>query len=229
MPGAVVYYGRDVYVSEARLNVPGKPGLGGIYRFSQDEIERSVESARNPDVTRGTPIQITPGEEDPHLIAVIPCVPNERKDDTGVFGMTFDTGGYLYCGNFGNGIVYKVTVKDTGKADVKEYVKDPKMGCVAAMFCDTRSNDLYVADAVANAVHVISAKGALTTVWQNIPNNGATGLLNRPMGLVVRGDNLIVSNSESTPLGAVDKQDHLWHTLSLIMLNKVAPMPGVAR
>jgi hypothetical protein len=37
---------------------------------------------------------------------------------------------------------------------------------------------------------------------------------------------MVVSNSEITPLGAADKQDHLWHTLSLIMLNKLGPVPG---
>jgi DNA-binding beta-propeller fold protein YncE len=226
MPATVVCYGRDVYVSDSRLNIPGKPGMGGIYRFSQSEINQSVESAHNPDVTRGTPIQITPGQDDPHLIAVIPCVPNARKDDTGAFGMTFDANGYLYCGNFGNGIIYKIVVKDTGKADVKEFVKDPRMSCAAGMFIDTRSGEIYVADTAANAVHAISPQGKLATVWQNIPTNGATGLLNRPVSVIVRGDDMVVSNSEITPLGAADKQDHLWHTLSLIMLNKLGPVPG---
>ena len=102
LSNAVIWKGNDVYVSDTFFDLPDKPGASGIYRISLDEM------------AKGT-VKLQPNATDPHLIAQFVTVPNHRKDVAGADGLTFDSKGNLYTGNFGDGVFSKITFDSSGK------------------------------------------------------------------------------------------------------------------
>ena len=199
-----------MYVSDTYFDLADKPGASGIYRISLDEMNKGT-------------VQLKPNATDPHLIAQFQTEPLEHRDNelAGADGLTFDSKGNLYTGNFGNGVLSKITFDADGKVVSNEvFVKSPKMTCVDGIFCDLKTDKIYVADSEKNAIQVISPDGTLTTLWENDDSNGADGLLDQPCEVVIRGNELIIVNFDMPFPGLKNTEYDEHHTLSVIRLGE---------
>ena len=207
LANAVMWKDDAVYVSDTFFDVPDKPGVSGVYRITLDELKQ------------GKVILKPKGEADPHLIATFQTKPNPRGDFGGADGITFDRDGILYTGNFGDGQLFKVTFQPEGSVDsTTRLIGPPKLTCVDGMFCDLRTNKIYVADSERNAVQVISPDGSMETLWENDDDTGEGGLLDQPCEVLVRGDELIVANFDMPFPGLKNSQHDSHHTICVIRL-----------
>lgn len=210
LSNAVIWKGNDVYVSDTFFDLPDKPGASGIYRISLDEMNKGT-------------VKLKPNASDPHLIARFQTQPLEHRhnETAGADGLTFDSKGNLYTGNFGDGVFSKITFGPDGKVTSnKILVKSPKMTCVDGIFCDLKTDRIYVTDSEKNAIHVVTPDGKLTTLWTNGDSDGAGGLLDQPCEPLVRGDELIIVNFDMPFPGLKNSKYDEHHTISVIQLAK---------
>ena len=108
----------------------------------------------------------------------------------------FDSEGNLYTGNFGDGLMFRVSFDENGKVVKQEQIADdPEMQCCDGITCDTTRDIIYIANSKRNSIHAMDAKtGVITLLWENDDNDGSTGLLDQPCEPCLRGDELIVVN-----------------------------------
>ncbi len=117
----------------------------------------------------------------------------------GVDGIVFDSKGDLFIGNFGDGVLHRVTINKKGKCTSNEifaktdhdYSLDPaKPGFIekatkAKMrttdgICIDENDNIYVADFSNNALAKVSPDGKISVVSQNGDTNGADGKMDQP-------------------------------------------------
>ena len=208
LANAVYWKGNEVYVSDTFFDLPDKPGMSGVYRFTLDELNKGT-------------IQLKPNATDPHLIATFTTVANHRGDLAGADGLTFDSKGNMYCGNYGDGVVSKITFdKDGNVASNEILIKDPRMPCSDGMFCDLKTDKIYVTDSENNAVHIITPDGELSTLWQNDDSDGSDGLLDQPCEPIIRGDELLIVCFDMPFPGLKNSKADEHHTISVIKLDR---------
>ena len=217
LANAVAWHGDAVYVSDTFLDIEGKPGMSAIYRFTLDEL------------TRGA-VKVTPGLGDRHVLATFQTKANPREEMAGADGVTLDTAGRLYTGNFGDGVFSRVTLAADGRAK-EQAVVSTAISCVDGIFYDAARDRVFIADSEKNAVQVFNpATGQMTTLWENDDSDGADGLLDQPCEVLVRGDDLIVANFDMPFPGMKNKIFDKAHTLSIFRLSpagaKAAPPSG---
>lgn len=202
---AVIWRKQHVYVSDTVL-AEAKPLRSGIFRFSLAELKADK------------PVQLKRDGKDPHLIAEMLT---HGEIGFGADGLTFDPDGNLYCGNFGDGTIQKITFDKDGKVKSNEvWCKSPKMKCCDGIFYDKRTNRIYVADMVQNAVQAVTLDGKVTTIVRNGDTTGADGGLDQPCEVIVRGDELIVVNMDMPFDGIVNTKFDKPYTLSVVKLPK---------
>jgi len=217
LSNAVIWRGNNLYLSDTFFDVPGKPGISGIWRFSLEELNA------------GTPIKInskgfdphTIGTTDPHLIATFQTFPWEHRGDTaGADGLTFDKDGNLYTGNIGDGVISKISFDAKGNViSNKILIRDKTMPSADGMFYDAKRNLIYIADSERNAVRAFTPEGKLSTVWENGANTtGADGLLDQPCEVLVRGDVMFVACFDLSFPGLLNQTNDKDHTISIIKL-----------
>ena len=208
LANAVIWRDDAVYVSDTFFDIEDKPGTSGVFRIEMSEI------------AKGT-VHLKPGLDDPHLIATFTTIPNHRKDVGGADGLTFDGDGNLYCGNFGDGVISKITFdKDGEVASKKILVKDKDFPCADGMFWDKKSNTIFVTDSEKNAVRVVTPDGKLSTLWINGDTDGSDGLLDQPCEVVVRGDELLIVCFDMPFPGLTNSAYDKHHTISVIKLKR---------
>jgi hypothetical protein len=94
------------------------------------------------------------------------------------------------------------------------------MTCVDGIFCDLKTDEIYVADSEKNAVHIITPQGDFRTLWMNDDSDGSDGLLDQPCEPLIRGNELIIVNFDMPFPGLKNSAYDKYHTLSVIKLNK---------
>ena len=201
---AVVCRPDGVYVTETSITGDVTPMPSGVYRFRYSEFRV------------GKPIEITPGGKDKHLIATI--YTDNPDWPVGANGLTFDSDGNMYIGNFGAAGIVKFTFDKNGKVTSQEvFVQDQGIKSTDGMKFDPRTDAIYVADFVDNAVHKVDVKtGKVTTIAKNANNSGGIGgLLDRPSEVCLRNGRLYVSNID-LPLAGNEFDEP--HTISVIEL-----------
>ena len=225
LSNAVIWKDDAVYVSDTFFDILDKPGMSGIYKIKLSEM-------------RNGPVKLKPGERavaqvegvvgqthrtqrlnasDSHLIATFQTMPNKRNDFAGADGLTFDSKGNLYTGNFGDGALSRITFDENGKvASNKVICKSDTMSSIDGLFCDLKNDYIYIADYANNAIHVYSPDGKLTTLWENGDTDGADGLLDGPCEVLIRGNELIVVNFDMPFPGVKNTEYDEHHTLSVI-------------
>ena len=202
---AVVCRPDGVYVTETSITGGVTPMPSGVYRFRYSEFR----SAR--------PIEITPGGRDKHLIATI--YTDNPDWPVGANGMAFDSEGNMYIGNFGETAIVKFTFDTNGKVASQEVlVRGRGIESTDGIKFDPKTNAIYVADFVGNAVHKVDSRtGKVTTIARNANNSGGVGgLLDKPSEVCLRGNRLYVSNIDLPFDGNEYDQPH---TISVIELN----------
>jgi sugar lactone lactonase YvrE len=208
LANAVIWRGNYVYVSDTFLDVPGKPGMSGIWRFSIEELKQGT-------------VKVKPGLDDPHLIATFQTAPNHRGDFAGADGLTFDAKGNLYTGNFGDGAFSRIEFDADGKVVSNAVlIKCPQMPCVDGIFYDCKTDRILVADSERNAIHAVTPDGKLETLWVNDDTDGSDGLLDQPCEVLIRGNQLIIVNFDMSFPGLKNSKYDKWHTLCVITLDR---------
>jgi hypothetical protein len=99
------------------------------------------------------------------------------------------------------------------------WAKAPFMKCCDGIFCDLKTDKIYVADSLANAVQVVSPDGSICTLAANKNNDGSRGRLDQPSEVVIRGKKLIVSNMDFPVPGGVNTTWDKPYTISWIKLD----------
>ena len=206
---AVIIRDGYLYVSDTTM-VPKKdpsdrdePQISGIFRVKLEE--------------EGTKLTL-PLIEDPHLVATMKTF--NPAVTFGADGLTFDSKGNLYCGNFADGTLHRIAKADlaAGK-EAPVWAKAPHMKCCDGIFCDLKTDRIYVADSLANAVQVVSPDGSVRTLAVNKDNDGSRGRLDQPCEVLIRGKKVIVSNMDFPVPGGVNKTWDKPYTISVIDLD----------
>jgi sugar lactone lactonase YvrE len=202
---AVVWKGNTVYVSDTFFDVPGNEGMSGIFAFSLEEMNKGT-------------VQLKGNLGEPHLIATFQTAPNHRNDMAGADGMTIDSEGRLYTGNFGDGAISRITFDADGKV-VSNKIINRDIPCCDGMFYDKKRNIIYIADSERNAIHALDPETTgITTIWENDDTDGLDGLLDQPCEPIVRGNELIISCFDSTYPGLKNSGWDGANTLHIIKL-----------
>ncbi len=200
---AVVVREGHVYVTETILEPGSKPLVSGVFRFKLGE--EGIELKR-------------PLKDDPHLIATILTL--NEKIPFGADGATFDRRGNLYVGNFADGTVHKLALSREGRVVSNAiFAKCDFMKSCDGIWYDRRTDKIYVADSMANAVQIVSMDGSVQTLAQDENNDGSGGRLDQPCEVLVRGDEVIVSNMDFPVEGGVNKTFDKPYTMSSIKLD----------
>jgi len=191
-----------LYVSDTVMMPDSKPLISGIFRFKLDEEGIEIKS---------------PIEEDPHLIAKITS--QNPAIGFGADGLCFDSKGNLYCGNFADGTIHKITFDEQGKVTSNTiWVKTEKMKCADGLCCDKKTGRILVADMVQNAIQLIHPDGTVETIAMNGDTDGADGGLDQPCEAIFRGDEVIISNMDWPFEGVVNTTWDKPYTLSVVKL-----------
>lgn len=199
---AVAIKGDYVYVSETILVPESKPLISGIFRFKIGDEGIELK---------------TPLETDPHLITTITS--HNPDIGFGADGLCFDSRGNLYCGNFADGTIHKITFDEQGKvASNTIWVKTDKMKCADGLCCDQKTDRILVADMVQNAIQMIYPDGTVETIAMNGDTDGAEGLIDQPCEAIFRGDEVIISNMDWPFEGVVNTTWDKPYTLSVVKL-----------
>jgi len=207
LSNAVVCTDTHCFVSDTFLDLPDKPGMSAVYRFTMEELKA------------GTPIKLKPLGEDPHVIAKLTTQPLKvREDVAGADGMTMDSKGNLYVGNFGDGNFYRISFDATGKPELTTLIDDPEiLSCVDGIFCDKAKDVIYIADSEKNAIQCYNIKdGKITTLWLNDDCDGTGGLLDQPCEVLIRGKKMIIANFDMPFPGLKNTKFDAPYTLSVI-------------
>jgi sugar lactone lactonase YvrE len=188
LSNAVIWKGNHVYVSDTFWDIDTKDDkpLSAVFHFTLEEMNKSV-------------VKIQPKQDDPHVIATFTTVPN-RGDVAGSDGLTIDSKGNLYTGNFGDGVMSKITLGPDGKATSNKVI-NTEITCCDGIFCDLTTDNIYITDSRYNAIHVMRPDGTMfKDVWKNGDSDGSDGLLDQPCEPIIRGSELIVVNFDfATP------------------------------
>lgn len=203
LANAVTWHGNAIFVSDTFSEVPGQ---SYIYRLTLDEM------------AKGT-VHIKPGLADPHVCCTLKTLKRGRGDLAGADGLTFDGDGNLYCGNFGDGRIFKIAIDAAGKGTPKLLIDDPKVFPSAdGMFWNQADNTIYLAESASNAVRAFTPEGKYWTIWENGDTTGADGLLDQPCEVIVRGDEMFVVCFDMTFPGLRNSAYDKVHTISVIQL-----------
>jgi len=207
---AVVIRDGYLYVSDTTM-VPKKdpadrtePQISGIFRVKLEE--------------EGTKLTL-PLMEDPHLVAWIKTF---NPDCTfGADGLTFDAEGNLYCGNFADGTMHKIAAADLGAGkEAPVWTKADFMKSCDGIFYDAKTEKIYVADSIANAVQIVDpTDGSVQVLAIDEENDGTGGKLDQPCEVLVRGNEVIASNMDFPVPGGVNKTWDKPYTISVIKLD----------
>jgi sugar lactone lactonase YvrE len=206
LSNAVIWKGNDVFVSDTFRDVEGKPGVSCIFKISLDEMNAGV-------------VELKHSEDDPHIIASFVTVPNDRGDVAGADGMTIDSTGCLYVGNFGDGVMSKICFDADGNVAGQKIISKA-ITCCDGIFCDLATDDIYITDSAKNAIHLMRPDGTMKQLWANGDSDGSDGLLDQPCEPIIRGDELIVVNFDfATPeWGLINQKPDDKHNLSVFKL-----------
>jgi len=204
---AVIIRDGHLYVSDTTM-VPGsKPLVSGVYRIGLDE-ERPVKLKR-------------PLEEEPHLIATV--LTHNAEVAFGADGLTFDSKGNMYIGNFADGTVHKVEFDEEGNPKNARpspvWAKAPFMKSCDGIFCDLKTDKIYVADSLANAVQIVDTDGTVTLLARDPEGDGTDGRLDQPSEVVKRGNKIIAANFDFPVPGGVNTKYETPNTLCVIPLD----------
>jgi DNA-binding beta-propeller fold protein YncE len=195
LSNAIMWLGNHLYLTDTFFDLEGHFGSGGVWQFSKQEILKAG-SGENP------PIKVKPIKkmgDDPHLLVLV----NVRKipgcGNGGPDGMTADSNGTIYFGNFGNGEIHRIVLRANRAAVDVIHPAGQYFNCCDGIYYDKGTNKVYITDSAANAVHAFTPPAArrkpkFETIWENGNTDGADGSLDQPCEAVVIGKKLILVN-----------------------------------
>ncbi len=214
LANAIMWDGGDLYVTDTIVPTQeGDFGRGGIWKFTGEEIKKAVE---NNEV-----IKVDAKAGDAHLFVTAPVKKIGREDFSGADGMT-KAWGAIYFGNFGDGVIRKVTLDAEGKPVVEVVVDRDDFQCCDGIFYDAVTDLIYIDDSQANAIRTLDKDGNLNILWINPDTDGADGSLDQPAECIVRDGKLIMANFDWTFPGLTNSAHDKPYTLSVIDISSLA-------
>lgn len=196
-----------VYLTDSNIGPRGDRTLSAVFRFRLDEH----------DVVMQRPLS-----GDPHCIAVFET--KSREIPVGADGIAFDRHGNLFVANCGDAFLYKLVFGAQGKlASVSEFARHPEMRSADGLSYDPRTDTIYVADVLKNAIFTVSLAGDVRLLCANGDTDGADGSMDGPSEAIVRGSELIISNFDRVFPGSVNTESGKPHTLSVFPLVTKGP------
>ena len=214
LANALLWDGDNLYITDTVVPTQGDEfGRGGIWKFTRDEIKKALE---NNEV-----IKVDAKAGDAHLIVTAPVKKIGREDFSGADGMTkaWDA---IYFGNFGDGVIRKVTFDEEGKPTVEVVVDRDDFQCCDGIFYDKVTDLIYIDDSQANAIRTLDKDGNLNILWINPDTDGADGSLDQPAECIVRDGKLIMANFDWTFPGLTNAAHDKPYTLSVIDVTSLA-------
>ncbi|ARK13618.1 SMP-30/gluconolactonase/LRE family protein [Fibrella sp. ES10-3-2-2] len=210
---AVVWKGNTIYVTDSQWDMPGDTTGSAIFRFTLDELTKA---------SAGAPIMLKPKTMDPHVLTTFTTTVNETGLDNGADGLDYDSEGNLYTGSFGDGTLYKVSLKPDGTFASKEVLKVSKtISCVDGLIIDRATNTMYLCNSRENAIMTVAlANGTVSTLAQNGDTDGQNGRLDQPAEVLLVGKRLYISNYDKPDKHFVNKNADDVHTMSYISLGQ---------
>ena len=208
LANALIWRGDRMYVSDTSFDLKDEYGAGGIWCFTLDEMNKGV-------------VKVKPNARDPHVMVKINAIKGRGTGNAGPDGMTFDEEGNLYTGNFGDGVMYKMTFNaDRSMKSCDVFLKDPTLTCCDGIFYRAADKKIYIADSQKNSVKRVSLDGKLENLWQNGDCTGEGNMLDQPCEVLVRGNELIVVDFDMPFPGLLNSKFDKPHTLHVINLEK---------
>ena len=202
LSNGMVWKGNTLYITDSQWDLPGVPNGSAVFKFTVDEL------------STGTPIRLQPMTVDPHILATFTTQIGPDGDDLGVDGIDYDSQGNLITGQFGDGVMYKLTLNADGTLASK--TQFARLLCVDGIVINRNTDNVYVCDAKNNAIRIVSPAGAVKTLSQNGDTDGSNGLLDEPAEPLLRNNKLFISNFDVPMKGTVNSKHDAPHTLSVL-------------
>ncbi|AIZ64032.1 hypothetical protein PK28_10600 [Hymenobacter sp. DG25B] len=206
LANAVVWKGNTIYVTDSQWDMPNDDKGSAVLRFTLAELNKG-------------PVHLKPKTMDPHVLAYFTTQVNETGVDNGADGLDYDSKGNFYTGSFGDGTLYKLTLKSDGSLAKKEalQLQGKKIPCVDGLIIDRATDKLYLCNSRQNAIEVVNLKdNTVTTLAQNGDTDGRNGLLDQPAEVLLKGSRLYISNFDKPEKNFVNTKSDAPHTMSVI-------------
>ncbi len=206
LANALLWLDDKMYVTDTFLDLENKWGSGGVWAFDMEELQGDA------------PLQLKPNGEDEHLIVIAEVNQVGREDKAGADGLCADSEGNLYFGNFGDGVMFKVTFDEEGNPLLSEFFNDERFTCCDGIFFDPERQKIFINDSQANSIRTLTLEADHEVLWENGDTDGSDGLLDQPCECVVRDDKLIIVNFDIPFPGLKNTEHDKPYTLSVINL-----------
>lgn len=210
LANAVVWRGNTIYVTDSEWNLGTKPGDdkgSAVFHFTLAELNKGE-------------IRLKPNTIDPHVLATFKTTVNETGLDNGADGLDYDEKGNFYTGSFGDGTLYKLTLKPDGSLAKNEKLTVSKpLSCVDGLIIDRATNTMYVCNSRENAIMTVNlANGNVATLAQNGDTDGHDGRLDQPAEVLLKGKRLYIADFDKPEKHFVNTKADDVHTMSYIDL-----------
>ena len=209
LANGVVWKGNTIYVTDSQWDLSNNDTGSAIIHFTLAELNKGI-------------VHLKPKTMDPHVLATFSTIVNETGVDNGVDGLDYDSEGNFYIGSFGDGRLYKVSLKPDGSLGKEDILKlnGKPISCVDGLIIDRATDKMYVCNSRENAIMVVDLRNgnAVTTLAQNGDTDGAGGLLDQPAEVLLQGKRLYISNYDNPNKHFVNSKSDAPHTMSVIDL-----------
>ncbi len=209
LANAVVWKGNTIYVTDSQWDLPDNDKGSAILHFTLAELNKGT-------------VHLKPKTRDPHVLAMFTTTVNETGVDNGADGMDYDSQGNFYTGSFGDGKLYKVSLKPDGSFARQETLSlsGKAIPCVDGLIIDRASDKMYVCNSRENAIEIIDLRNGnkATTLAQNPNTDGTGGQLDQPAEVLLKGKRLYISNYDNPVKHFANTRSDAPHTMSVIDL-----------
>ncbi|AKD57759.1 SMP-30/gluconolactonase/LRE family protein [Spirosoma radiotolerans] len=208
LSNAVVWKGNTIYVTDSQWDMPDNDKGSAVFHFTLDELNKGI-------------VTLKPKTLDPHVLATFTTTVNETGVDNGVDGLDYDSKGNLFTGTFGDGTLYKLTLKPDGKLASKEVVNvSQEISCVDGLIIDRKTDVIYLCNSRMNAIMRVLPDGKVATVVQNGDTDGKDGRIDQPAEVLLKGNRLFITDYDKPEKKFVNTKADDVHTMSYIDLTK---------
>lgn len=206
LSNAVVWKGNTVYVTDSQWDMPDNDKGSAVFHFKLDELNKGV-------------VNLKPKTMDPHILVTFTTQVNETGVDNGADGLDYDSQGRFYTGSFGDGTLYRLTLKPDGTLASKEVMNvSEKIACVDGLIVDRKTNTIYLCNSRMNAIQTVSPDGKVSTLVQNGDTDGKDGRIDQPAEVLLKGNRLYITDYDKPEKKFVNTKADDVHTMSYVDL-----------
>ena len=207
LSNGLVWKGNTVYVTDSQWDMPDNDKGSAVFHFTLDELNKGL-------------ITLKPKTMDPHVLATFTTNVNETGVDNGADGIDYDSKGNIYTGSFGDGTLYKMTLKADGTLASNEPVKvSTPIPCVDGLIIDRKTDKMYLNNSRMNAIQTVDLPaGTVATIVQNGDTDGKNGRIDQPAEVLLKGNRLFITDFDKPEKKFVNTKADDVHTMSYIDL-----------